>query len=87
MDFPEIDLSALDALMEGPVRGTSDAVLFKIASMSCKAAVKGNSKMSMEEARALFREMFKCDNPYHCPHGRPTMISMSKAEMEKKFHR
>ncbi len=83
----ELFLSALDALMEGPVRKESDAVLFKIASMSCKAAVKGNSKMSMEEARALFTEMFRCENPYHCPHGRPTMISMSKSEMEKKFHR
>ena len=83
----ELFLSALDALMEGPAGKDADAVLFKIASMSCKAAVKGNSIMSMEEARALFTEMFRCDNPYHCPHGRPTMISMSKAEMEKKFHR
>ncbi|MBO4336528.1 MAG: DNA mismatch repair endonuclease MutL [Lachnospiraceae bacterium] len=85
----ELFLSALDALMEGPVRGgaDSDAVLFKIASMSCKAAVKGNMKLSFDEAKALFQEMFACENPYHCPHGRPTMISISKQDMEKRFHR
>ncbi len=83
----ELFLSALDAIMdEGPGKDP-DAILMKIASMSCKAAVKGNMKMSLQEARALFTEMFRCDNPYHCPHGRPTMISLSKSEMEKKFHR
>ena len=85
----ELFLSALDALMEGPARSIkdSDAVLMKIASMSCKAAVKGNMKLSPDEARALIKEMLECDNPYHCPHGRPTMISVSKQEMEKRFHR
>ena len=83
----ELFLSALDAVLEGAHKKDADAVLFKIASMSCKAAVKGNSKLSYEEARALFEEMFACENPYHCPHGRPTMISVSKQEMEKRFHR
>ncbi|MCR5338083.1 MAG: DNA mismatch repair endonuclease MutL, partial [Lachnospiraceae bacterium] len=83
----ELFLSALDAVLEGAHKKDADTVLFKIASMSCKAAVKGNSKLSYEEARALFEEMFACENPYHCPHGRPTMISVSKQEMEKRFHR
>ena len=83
----ELFLSALDAVLEGVPKKDSNAVLFKIASMSCKAAVKGKSKLSYEEARALFEEMFACENPYHCPHGRPTMISVSKQEMEKRVHR
>nr|MCR5283395.1 DNA mismatch repair protein MutL [Lachnospiraceae bacterium] len=83
----ELFLSALDAIVEGGSSRDADAVLFKIASMSCKAAVKGNSRLSIEEARALFTDMFACENPYHCPHGRPTMISVSRQEMEKKFHR
>ncbi len=85
----ELFLSALDALLEGDGRKNvdPDAVLFKIASMSCKAAVKGNMKLSEDEAKELFKEMFACDNPYHCPHGRPTMISVSKQDMEKRFHR
>ena len=55
--------------------------------MSCKAAVKGNMQLSEEEARALIRELLTLDNPYHCPHGRPTMIIMTKDEVEKKFGR
>ncbi len=59
----------------------------KIASMSCKAAVKGNNKLSVSEAEALIGQLLKLENPYHCPHGRPTIISMSKYEIEKKFKR
>ena len=59
----------------------------KIASMSCKAAVKGNSKLSYEEADKLIEQLLQLDNPYNCPHGRPTIISMSKYELEKKFKR
>ena len=59
----------------------------KIASMSCKAAVKGNMRLSAQEVDALIGELLKLDNPYHCPHGRPTIISMSKRELEKKFKR
>ena len=56
-------------------------------SMSCKAAVKGNNKLSVSEAEALIGQLLKLENPYHCPHGRPTIISMSKYEIEKKFKR
>ncbi|MCR4689984.1 MAG: DNA mismatch repair endonuclease MutL [Lachnospiraceae bacterium] len=83
----ELFLSVLDALAEGVGRKDPDVILFKIASMSCKAAIKGGQNISEEEARALIKEMLACDNPYHCPHGRPTMISVSRQEMEKKFHR
>ncbi len=55
--------------------------------MSCKAAVKGNNKLSVSEAEALIGQLLKLENPYHCPHGRPTIISMSKYEIEKKFKR
>ena len=59
----------------------------KIASMSCKAAIKGNTKISFAEADALIDELLSLDNPYNCPHGRPTIIAMSKQELEKKFKR
>ena len=59
----------------------------KIASMSCKAAVKGNNKLPREEVEELLKELMTLENPYHCPHGRPTMISMTKSELEKKFQR
>ena len=64
-----------------------DIVLEKIASMSCKAAVKGNSRLSGREVDALIGELLELDNPYHCPHGRPTIIAMTKRELEKKFKR
>lgn len=59
----------------------------KIASMSCKAAVKGNNKLSFDEAKQLIDELMQAENPYNCPHGRPTLIVMSKYEIEKKFKR
>ena len=59
----------------------------KVASMSCKAAVKGNMKMSAAEAKQLIEQLMEADNPYNCPHGRPTLISMSKYELERKFKR
>lgn len=59
----------------------------KVASMSCKAAVKGNNRLSPAEARMLIDELLELENPYNCPHGRPTIISMSKYELEKKFKR
>lgn len=66
---------------------SSELITDKIASLSCKAAVKGNHKMSVQEADALMDQLMELDNPYACPHGRPTMISMSKYELEKKFKR
>ncbi len=59
----------------------------KIASASCKAAIKGNHKMTIDEAKALFEELMTLENPYNCPHGRPTLISMTKYEVEKRFKR
>lgn len=55
--------------------------------MSCKAAVKGNNRLSAQEADALIDELLTLENPYNCPHGRPTIISMTKYELEKKFKR
>lgn len=59
----------------------------KVASMACKAAVKGNQRLSMPEIEQLISDLLALDNPYHCPHGRPTIIAMSQYELEKKFKR
>ena len=59
----------------------------RLATMACKAAVKGNTDMSYQEMDALMDQLMKLDNPYQCPHGRPTIISMTKYELEKKFKR
>lgn len=77
----------LDELVENGCKGTPEVIQEKITSMSCKAAVKGNQTMSNSEMQALMEQMLMLENPYHCPHGRPTMISMSKQELEKKFKR
>lgn len=77
----------LDELAEGPIKGEPEAITSRLASMSCKAAVKGNHAMSSQEAEALINELLTLDNPYHCPHGRPTIITMTKYELEKKFSR
>ncbi len=77
----------LEEMMDAKMEGTSQAILAKIASMSCKAAVKGNSRMQRAEAEALIDELLSLENPYHCPHGRPTMITLSKQEIERKFKR
>ena len=80
-------LSLLNDLCEEVPKGKNELIYEKMASMACKAAVKGNMRMSKEEVKALLLEMMELDNPYHCPHGRPTMISMTKYELEKKFKR
>ena len=86
-DAAELLRETLEEMVEEKMNGTPQAILAKIASMSCKAAVKGNSLLSVKEAEALVDELLKLDNPYHCPHGRPTMIAFSQAEMDKKFKR
>lgn len=83
----ELFLEMLDGLAEQTGRVQADLINEKIASMSCKAAVKGNHRMSAAEADALIEELLGLENPYNCPHGRPTIISMTKYEMEKKFKR
>ena len=77
----------LDELIENGCKGTPDVIQEKIASMACKSAVKGNQTISAFEMKELLTQLFELDNPYHCPHGRPTIISMSKTELEKKFKR
>ena len=64
-----------------------DLILERLASMSCKAAVKGNQSLSRQEAESLIDELLSLENPYNCPHGRPTIISMSRYELDKKFKR
>ena len=86
-DAAELLRETLEEMVEEKMNGTPQAILAKIASMSCKAAVKGNSLLSVKEAEALVDELLRLDNPYHCPHGRPTMIAFSQAEMDKKFKR
>ena len=84
----ELFLEMLDGLVDGINSSIApDLIAEKIASMSCKAAVKGNSKLSAAEVEVLIGELLKLDNPYHCPHGRPTIIAMTKRELEKKFKR
>ena len=80
-------MEMLDSLSEINRNQASDLIDEKIASMSCKAAVKGNMKISASEVDALIGELLTLDNPYHCPHGRPTIIAMTKRELEKKFKR
>ena len=77
----------LDELAAEVATGTPESVRNRIATMACKAAVKGNMHMSRQEMGALIDELLTLDNPYNCPHGRPTIISMSKQELEKKFKR
>ena len=84
----ELLMEMIDSLSDEVSRNqASDLLDEKIASMSCKAAVKGNMKLSAQEVDALIGELLLLDNPYHCPHGRPTIIAMSKRELEKKFKR
>ena len=64
---------------------TPDILLHKLATAACKAAVKGNQRLSPAEADCLIDELLQLENPYHCPHGRPTIVSMTKTELEKKF--
>ena len=59
----------------------------RLASMACKAAVKGNQHLSRAEAEALIDELLTLENPYNCPHGRPTILTMSRYELDKKFKR
>ncbi len=83
----DVFLELLDGLSEELKPGAQTMILEKVASMSCKAAVKGNHKLSEAEARSLIDQLLELDNPYHCPHGRPTIVAMTKSEIEKKFKR
>ena len=84
----ELLLEMLDDLTDGiSTSMTPELIDEKVASMSCKAAVKGNNRLSAQEADALIGELLLLENPYHCPHGRPTIIAMTQRELEKKFKR
>ncbi len=83
----DLILQMIDEVGEVSEQGTPDLILEKVASMSCKAAVKGNHKLSLPEIEELIEELLTLENPYNCPHGRPTIISMSKYELERKFKR
>ena len=87
IDMKELFIEMLDDFSNLTGRQTPDLILEKVASMSCKAAVKGNDALCIQEMDALMEELLKLDNPFNCPHGRPTIISMSKYEIEKKFKR
>lgn len=79
--------SLLNALAEDVGRIHIDFFVEKLSDMACKAAIKGNTEISVQEADALIDELLTLDNPYNCPHGRPTMISLTKTELERKFKR
>lgn len=80
-------LEMLDQLSGSREKDALDIFASRLATMACKAAVKGNHAMSAKEAEKLIDELLTLDNPYHCPHGRPTIISMTRTELEKKFKR
>ena len=83
----EMVIELLDELAGEFERMRTDVIGDKIATMACKAAVKGNMRISSKEADALIEELLRAENPYTCPHGRPTIISMTKTELEKRFKR
>lgn len=87
MSEKEMFLDMLDSFESAAIVQKSDTVMDRIATMACKAAVKGNQRLSFEEMDALMDQLLKAENPYNCPHGRPTIISMSRYELEKKFKR
>ncbi len=83
----EFFMEMLDSLSADTGKMSVETVTMRVATMACKAAVKGNTRLSVQEADKLISELLTLDNPYNCPHGRPTILSMSKSEIEKKFHR
>lgn len=83
----DLFLSVLEQLSKYTGKDTPELITGRIASMACKASVKGGMRISRQEMEALLDEMLTLENPYHCPHGRPTMFSMSRYELEKRFKR
>ena len=86
-DYKQMIIDMLDSLSDTGSNMTPTLLMEKLASMSCKAAIKGNDAISFRESESLINELMTAENPYNCPHGRPTLISMSKYEIEKKFKR
>lgn len=83
----ELFLEMVDSLLKENARVKPELILDHCATMACKAAIKGKHQMSYAEAKKLIEQMLQMDQPYHCPHGRPTTIAMSQYEFEKKFKR
>ena len=83
----ELFIEILDSLESEGRKQTPELITHRIATAACKAAVKGNQMLSVAEADKLIDELLGLENPYHCPHGRPTIVSMTKYELEKKFKR
>lgn len=83
----DIFIDFVDSLLEDGTNLNMDLFIYKIATMACKAAVKGNMKLTTQEADALIDQLLQLENPYNCPHGRPTIITMTETELEKKFRR
>lgn len=87
MNDKEAFLTLFDSISEDTEVVTPEKITDKIASMACKAAVKGNQTLSYQEVEALMEQLMELEHPYTCPHGRPTIISMSQTEIEKRFKR
>ena len=87
VDVKKLFMEMLGDLEKISGKLTPDIILHRVATMSCKAAIKGKQKITVEEMEQLFDDLMKLENPYNCPHGRPTIISMTKYEIEKKFKR
>ena len=87
IDAKDIFIDFIDSLMEDGPHIDMDLFIWRIATMACKAAIKGNTVVSFQEADALIDELLQCENPYNCPHGRPTLIAMSQYELDRKFKR
>lgn len=83
----EFFVEILDSLENEHAKQPLELITGKLATAACKAAVKGNNTLSLKEADQLIDQLLGLDNPYHCPHGRPTIVSMTKYELEKKFKR
>lgn len=88
-DEKELLLAFIDELSQEIAVTASNitSITEKIASLSCKAAIKANHVFSVLEAQELIKELLSLENPYHCPHGRPVIVSMSQFELERKFKR
>jgi DNA mismatch repair protein MutL len=87
IDAKALFLEMINQCLDYKPTDTSELILERVASMSCKAAVKGNNHLTYAEIEELIAELLTLENPYHCPHGRPTIISMTKYELDKKFKR
>ena len=87
VDDRELFTQILDSLADMNDSPSQELFNDRLASKACKMSVKGGDRLSLQEADALLGELLDLENPYHCPHGRPTIISMSKYDLEKKFKR